>query len=134
MPTKNSKSTNDSAIKVIEGNDSGCKLKKSCMREVIGSILITSLIIFGWLYVFGGPESQSYGMSRTNRWLKEHQIEWQKLQCKYSGLKDVKMSAYTGHNGALAVTVPRVISAKDELILYRFLMKYKVNRPIVIFR
>lgn len=126
-------------LKAFQINNGYCK---SCspsifalsIKELIVAILFVSIIFMGWLYVYGGPESQSYGMSRTHAWLEEHKSEWQELQQKYPGLKEVKMHVFTGYNGCLVVSIPRLINEKDELILYRFLLKYDVNRPIKVFK
>lgn len=138
MTTKTCKKCNEPyEVKTFRRDDDCCKICSPhknllCSRELIGAILLVSFVFFVWIYFLGGPESQLYGMSRTNQWIDKNKSEWQELQQKYPGLKEVKMNAFTGNNGCLIVVIPKGISEKDELILYRFLMKYNVNRPIKI--
>ena len=103
------------------------------MKTYVLSLCLLILVFIGWLYIFGGPYSQMYGLRETVSWLKRNKNKWNNLQKGYSELKTVELNITTAGNGCLVVIIPEPISTNARLKLYSFLLTYSINRPIKIY-
>jgi hypothetical protein len=70
-----------------------CFPKKTCVsiKTYFLSLCLLFLVCFGWLYYFGGPHSQIYGLKYTEVWLEENKNKWNALQKEYPSLESVKL-------------------------------------------
>lgn len=92
--------------------------------------LFVMLIIVVW-YQFFTPLSQGYNLRAIKAWIEQNDAGWQELVVTYPELKEnVTLSAYTGGDGMLGVSIRKPISTEAEAAMFRWILKNKPPRAI----